>query len=84
MQVCFQAQKTRKEAKTVGNIKLLVKDWPEGGEATIRAMDQYERAEIGRKTLRFVQRCMRNPELRARIQARAAEIRANGEYGCGK
>lgn len=47
-----------------------------GGEATIAAMDEYSRAEIGRKTYRFVRRCMQNPELRAKIQARAAEIRA--------
>ena len=47
-----------------------------GGEATIAAMDEYSRAEIGRKTYRFVRRCMQNPELRAKIQARAAELRA--------
>ena len=47
-----------------------------GGEVTIAAMDEYSRAEIGRKTYRFVRRCMQNPELRAKIQARAAEIRA--------
>lgn len=48
----------------------------EGGEATIAAMDEYSRAEIGRKTYRFVRRCMQNPELREKIQARAAELRA--------
>ena len=42
--------------------------------------DAYERAEIGRKTYRFVRRCMQDPELRAKIKARAAEIRASGEY----
>lgn len=47
-----------------------------GGEATIAAMDEYSRAEIGRKTYRFVRRCMKDPILRAVIQARAAEIRA--------
>ena len=47
-----------------------------GGEATIAAMDEYSRAEIGRKTYRFVRRCMQNPELREKIQARAAELRA--------
>lgn len=47
-----------------------------GGEATIAAMDEYSRAEIGRKTYRFVRQCMRDPELRAKIKARAAEIRA--------
>lgn len=50
-----------------------------GGELTIAAMDEYSRAEIGRKTYRFVRQCMKDPELRARIKARAAEIRANGE-----
>lgn len=49
-----------------------------GGEATIAAMDEYSRAEIGRKTYRFVRRCMQDPELRARIKARAAELRAEG------
>lgn len=47
-----------------------------GGEATIAAMDEYSRAEIGRKTYRFVRRCMRDPELRAKIKARAAELQA--------
>ena len=47
-----------------------------GGEATIAAMDEYSRAEIGRKTYRFVRRCMQDPELREKIQARAAELRA--------
>lgn len=50
-----------------------------GGEATIAAMDEYSRAEIGRKTYRFVRRCMKDPELRARIKARAAELRAQQE-----
>ena len=49
-----------------------------GGEATIAAMDEYSRAEIGRKTYRFVRRCMQDPELRARIKARAAELQAEG------
>ena len=49
-----------------------------GGEAAIAAMDEYSRAEIGRKTYRFVRRCMQDPELRARIKARAAELRAEG------
>ena len=49
-----------------------------GGEATIAAMDEYSRAEIGRKTYRFVRRCMKDPELRARIKSRAAELRAEG------
>lgn len=50
-----------------------------GGELTIAAMDEYSRLEIGRKTLMFVKRCMRDPELRAKIKARAAEIRAERE-----
>lgn len=50
-----------------------------GAELTIAAMDQYSRAEIGRKTYRFVRECMRDPVLRAKIKARAAEIRAAQE-----
>ena len=50
------------------------------GAKALSAMDEYELAEIGRKTYRFVRQCMRDPELRARIKARAAEIRENGEY----
>ena len=50
-----------------------------GGELTIAAMDKYSRLEIGRKTYRFVRRCMRDPELRAKIKARAAELRAEAE-----
>lgn len=46
-----------------------------GGEATIAAMDQYSRQEIGRKTYNFVRRCMRDPVLRAAIKAMAAELR---------
>lgn len=53
-------------------------DMPEnvGAEATIAAMDKYSRAEIGRKTYRFVRRCMQDPVLRERIKARAAELQA--------
>lgn len=46
-----------------------------GGELTIAAMDEYSRWNIGRKTYRFVRSCMRDPVLRERIKARAAEIR---------
>lgn len=53
----------------------------QGGEATIAAMDEYQYAEIGRKTYRFVRQCMRDPVLREKIKARAAEIRA--ENACG-
>ena len=52
-----------------------------GGEANIAAMDEYSRIEIGRKTYRFVRRCMQDPELKARIQARAAEIREQERRG---
>lgn len=52
-----------------------------GGEATVAAMDEYSRTEIGRKTCRFVRRCMKDPRLRARIQARAAELRAEARNG---
>lgn len=45
------------------------------------AQDQFSPYSIGRKTYNFVKSCMKDPDLRVRIQARAAEIRANGEYG---
>ena len=51
-----------------------------GGELTLAAMDEYSRMEIGRKTYNFVRQCMRDPVLRAKIKARAAEIAASGEY----
>lgn len=54
--------------------EIIVSD--EGGEATIAAMSEDSRLEIGRKTYNFVRRMMRNPEYRALIKARAAEIRA--------
>ena len=44
-------------------------------------MDEWQRLEIGRKTYNFVRTVMRNPEYRAMIQKRAAEIRAQ-ETGC--
>ena len=47
-----------------------------GAEAAIAAMDEYSRAEIGRKTYNFVRRCMRDPALREQIKKRAAELRA--------
>ena len=50
-----------------------------GGELTIAAMDEYSRAEVGRKTYNFVRRCLRDPVLREKIEARAAEIRAARE-----
>lgn len=45
------------------------------GEETLAALDPYRRAEIGRKTYRFVRRLMRDPAVAAKIQARAAQIR---------
>lgn len=50
-----------------------------GGELTIAAMDEYSRLEIGRKTYRFAREVMRDPELRAKVKARAAEIKAEEE-----
>jgi hypothetical protein len=61
------------------NVKIQTVAGREGGEATIAAMDEYSRAEIGRKTYRFVRRCMRDPVLRAKIKARAAELKAAQE-----
>lgn len=58
---------------TVGRIQTLPSE--PGGEATIAAMDQYSRMEIGRKTYCFVRRCMKDPVLRAAIKAMAAELR---------
>ena len=55
---------------------MLAIDAQEGrGELTIAAMEEYNRLNIGRRTYRFVRQCMRNPELREKIKARAAEIR---------
>lgn len=61
------------------NIKINTMPEHGGGELTIDAMDEYSRAEIGRKTYRFVRRCMRDPVLRAKIKARAAELKAAQE-----
>jgi len=47
-----------------------------GGELALEAMDEYQLEEIGRKTYNFVRSVMRNPEFRAMIQKRAAEIAA--------
>lgn len=46
-----------------------------GGEATIVAMDEDGRLEIGRKTYNFARRVMRDPILREMVKKRAAEIR---------
>ncbi len=48
----------------------------EGGERTLAAMDDNGLLEIGRKTYRFVRMCMQDPALRAKIEARAAQLRA--------
>ena len=55
---------------------------PGGGELTIAAMDEYQYQEMGRKTYDFVRSVMRNPEMRAIIQARAAQIRAAEAANC--
>ena len=47
-----------------------------GGELALEAMDEWQRLEVGRKTYNFVRTVMRNPEYRAMVQKRAAEIRA--------
>ena len=47
-----------------------------GGELALEAMSEYSLEEMGRKTLSFVRRMMQNPEARAIIEARAAQIRA--------
>lgn len=60
----------------MSNVEVHTRGFAEGGgELTIGAMDEDGRTEIGRKTFRFVQRVMRDPVLRAKIKARAEEIR---------
>lgn len=54
-----------------------------GAEETLAAMDDVSYTNIGQNTYRFVRRLMQNPEHRAMIKAKAAEIRATGAYGCG-
>lgn len=65
----------------IGEVQTIVK-LEAGGEATIAAMDEYSRMEIGRKTYRFVRSVMRNPELRAMVKARTAQRLAEQE--CAK
>ena len=62
----------------MADLKRTQEDWVEGGEATLRAMSEESRMDIGKKTCEFVRRVMQNPELRAIIQARAAELKASG------
>lgn len=58
------------------NVKIRTVADGAGGEAAVESMDSDSRLEIGRKTYRFVRRVMQDPVLKARIQARAAELRA--------
>lgn len=53
-----------------------------GGELALDAMNEDQLYEMGRTTYNFVRRMMRNPELRAMIQARAAQIRAEEAAQC--
>ena len=64
---------------SVEHIRPVVPRLEAGGEATLAAMDDNGRWNIGRKTYQFVRRCMRDPVLRAQIKTRAAEIRAQTE-----
>lgn len=52
----------------------------EGGELTIRAMDESSRLNIGRKTYNFVRSVMRDPELREAFEQKKAELRAAGYF----
>ena len=47
-----------------------------GAEITIAAMNQYAYENIGRSTYRMVRRLMLNPEYRAMIKKKAAELDA--------
>lgn len=40
--------------------------------------DEYSRLNIGQSTYQFVRRLMRNPETRALIQQRAAQMKGGG------
>ena len=46
-------------------------------EMTLAAMDELSIFEIGRKTYNFVRWAMQDPELRAKIKARVAEIKTS-------
>lgn len=51
----------------------------------VSLIPDYVGRQIGAATIAAIRRTQReDPELWARIKARAAEIRENGEYGCGK
>ena len=45
-----------------------------GADLTMAAMDDVSRTNIGQSTYRFVRRLMQDPEARAKIKARAAQI----------
>lgn len=45
-----------------------------GGAVTLAAMNKHRLLAIGQRTYQFVRRCQKNPELWAKIQARAAEL----------
>lgn len=63
----------------MADLKRTQVDWVEGGEATLRAMPEDSYIAMGQKTYEFVRRVMRNnPELRAIIKAKAAELKASG------
>lgn len=47
-------------------------------DRTGTGMDEITLAYIGMKTYRFVRRVMQDPETRAKIQARAEELRQEG------
>ncbi len=51
-----------------------------GAEAEIDSMDGAGIFCIGQKTYRFAKRCMRNPELRAAIDAKVSELKAQGFF----
>ena len=64
----------------MADLKRTQADWSEGGEAALRAMSEESRMVMGQKTYDFVRRVMRNnPELRAIIKAKAAEMKASRE-----
>lgn len=58
----------------------MVSSTTEGAEVTLAAMDEYSRANIGKKTYDFVRRAMRNPEYRKLIEKKEAELRAAGYF----
>lgn len=51
-----------------------------GAEVAIAAMDDDDRTDLGRVTFRFAKRMMQNPAMRDAINAKVAELRAEGFY----